>query len=83
MFFTVQQTLPSVTLPAVDAGDSATVELVGSQAASLVWSTGWNAYVSGASQARLAGRLQSRNAAGTPRMAEIHWTVSTRLEVRL
>ncbi|OGU33850.1 MAG: hypothetical protein A3K13_04680 [Gemmatimonadetes bacterium RIFCSPLOWO2_12_FULL_68_9] len=83
MFFTVQQTLPSVTLPAVDAGDSATVELVCSQAASLVWSTGWNAYVSGASQARLAGRLQSRNAAGTPRMAEIHWTVSTRLQVRL
>lgn len=83
MFFTVQQTLPSATLPAMDAGDTATVELVGSQAASLVWSTGWHAYVSGASQARLAGRLQSRNAAGTPRMAEIHWSLSTRLQVRL
>jgi hypothetical protein len=83
MYFTVQQTLPAVTLPAVDAGDSATVELVGSQAASLVWSTGWNAYVSGASQARVVGRLQSRNAAGTPRLAEIHWTLATRLQVRL
>lgn len=83
VYFTVQQTLPSVTLPAVDAGDSATVELVGSQAASLVWSTGWNAYVSGASQARLIGRLRSVNAAGTPRMAEINWSLSTRLQVRL
>jgi len=83
MYVTVQQTLPPMMLPAVDAGDSATVELVGSQAASLVWSTGWNAYVSGASQAKLVGRLQSRNAAGTPRMAEIHWTLSTRLQVRL
>ncbi|MBI2404163.1 MAG: hypothetical protein HYV20_15790 [Gemmatimonadetes bacterium] len=83
MYFTVLQTLPSATLPAVDAGDSATVELVGSQAASLVWSTGWNGYVSGASQARLVGRLQSRTAAGTPRMAEIHWTLSSRLQVRL
>lgn len=83
MYLTVQQTLPAATLPALDAGDSATVALVGSQAASLVWSTGWNAYVSGASQARLVGRLQSRNAAGTPRMAEIHWTLATRLQVRL
>lgn len=83
MYFTVQQALPSVTLPAVDAGDSATVELVGSQAASLVWSTGWNAYVSGASQARLVGRLRSTSAAGTPRMAEITWSLSTRLQVRL
>lgn len=83
MYLTVQQTLPSATLPGVDAGDSAIVELVGSQAASLVWSTGWHAYVSGASQARVVGRLQSRNAAGTPRMAEIQWTLSTRLQVRL
>ena len=83
IYFTVQQTLPSATLPAVDAGDTATVELVGSQAASLVWSTGWHAYVSGASQARLVGRLQSRSAAGTPRMAEITWSLSTRLLVRL
>lgn len=83
IYFTVQQTLPAATLPAVDAGDSGTVELVGSQAASLVWSTGWHAYVSGASQARLVGRLQSRNAAGTPRMAEITWALSTRLQARL
>ncbi|HLB37860.1 MAG TPA: hypothetical protein VJL31_14905 [Gemmatimonadales bacterium] len=83
MYLTVQQTLPAVTFPAVDAGDDATVELVGSQAASLVWSTGWNAFVSGASQARLVGRLQSRNASGTPRLAEIHWTLATRLQVRL
>lgn len=82
MYLNVQQRLGPVFLPAIDAGDSASVELVGSQAASLVWSTGWNAYVSGASQARLVGRLHSAGAGGTPRLAEITWSVSTRLQVR-
>lgn len=83
MYLTVQQNLGPVTLPVVDAGDSGTVELVGAQAASLVWSTGWEAYVSGASQARMVGRLRSGGAAGAPRLAQMNWAISTRLQVRL
>lgn len=82
MYLKVQQTLGPVTLPVVDAGDSGTVELVGAQAASLVWSTGWDAYVSGASTARLVGRLRSGGATGAPRLAQITWSISTRLQVR-
>lgn len=82
-YLTVKHPIGPVTLPASDAGDSATVELAGSEAASLVWSTGWNAYVAGAGQARVIGRLRSVNAAGTPRMAELDWSLSLRLTVRL
>jgi hypothetical protein len=83
MFFTVQETLPPMTLPVVDAGDSGTVELAGAQAASLVWSTGWQAFVSGASQARVVGQLRSGKAGAAPRLARINWAISTRLQVRL
>jgi hypothetical protein len=83
MYLTVQQTLPSVTLPVVDAGDSGTVELVGAQAASLVWSTGWQAFVSAASQARVVGQLRSGKPDAAPRLARINWAISTRLQVRL
>jgi hypothetical protein len=82
-YLTVKHPIGPVTLPARDAGDSATVELAGSQAASLVWSTGWNAYVAGAGQARVIGRLRSVNRAGTPRMAELTWSLGVRLTVRL
>jgi hypothetical protein len=83
MYFTVQQTLPSVTLPVVDAGDAGTVELAGAQAASLVWSTGWQAFVSGASQVRVVGQLRSGKPDAAPRLARINWAISTRLQVRL
>jgi hypothetical protein len=83
VYLTVKHPIGPAILPASDAGDSATIELAGSQAASLVWSTGWNAFVSGAGQARVVGRLRSVNAAGTPRMAELRFSVSTRLQVRL
>jgi hypothetical protein len=83
MYFTVQQTLPAMTLPVVDAGDSGTVELAGAQAASLVWSTGWQAFVSGASQARVVGQLRSGKPGAAPRLARINWAISTRLQVRL
>lgn len=83
MFFTVQQTLPPMALPVVDAGDSGTVDLAGAQAASLVWSTGWQAFVSGASQARVAGQLRSGKPGAAPRLAKITWAISTRLQVRL
>lgn len=83
MYFNVQETLPAMTLPVVDAGDSGTVELVGAQAASLVWSTGWQAFVSGASQVRVVGQLRSGKAGAAPRLARINWAISTRLQVRL
>ena len=82
MYFNVQQTLPPMTLPVVDAGDSGTVELTGAQAASLVWSTGWQAFVSGASQARVVGQLRSGKAGAAPRLARINWAISTQLRVR-
>ncbi len=82
MYLSVQEALGPVTLPLVDAGDSGVVELVGAQAASLVWSTGWQSYVSGASQARLVGRLRSGGATGAPRLAQMNWSISTRLQVR-
>jgi hypothetical protein len=83
MYLTVRETLGPITLPATDAGTAATVELAGSQAASLVWSTGWNAFVSGASQARVIGRLRSVTAGGAMRASQITWNLSTTLQVRL
>lgn len=83
MYLTVRETLGPITLPATDAGTPATIELAGSQAATLVWSTVWNAFVSGASQARVVGRLRSVSAGGTPRASAITWNVSTQLQVRL
>lgn len=83
MYFNVQQTLPPMTLPVVDAGDSGTVELAGAQAASLVWSTGWQAFVSGASQVRVVGQLRSGKTGAPLRLAQINWAISTRLQVRL
>jgi hypothetical protein len=82
MYFNVQQTLPPMTLPVVDAGDSGTVQLTGAQAASLVWSTGWQAFVSGASQARVVGQLRSGKTGAAPRLAQINWAISTQLRVR-
>ena len=83
MYLTVRETLGPITLPGTDAGAAATVEVAGSQAATLVWSTAWNAFVSGASQARVIGRLRSVSADGTPRASRITWNVSTTLQVRL
>jgi hypothetical protein len=83
VYLTVRETLGPITLPATDAGAAATVELAGSQAATLVWSTAWNAFVSGASQARVIGRLRSVSADGTARASQITWNVSTSLQVRL
>ncbi len=82
MYLTVRETLGPITLPATDAGAAATVQLAGSQAASLVWSTGWSAFVSGASQARVLGRLRSVAADGTARASQIMWNLSTTLQVR-
>ena len=83
MYLTVRETLGPINLPATDAGSAATVELAGSQAASLVWSTAWNAFVSGAGQARVIGRLRSVAADGTARASQITWAVHTTLQVRL
>ena len=83
MYLTVRETLGPINLPATDAGTAATVELAGSQAATLVWSTGWNAFGSGASQARVVGRLRSVAADGTARASQITWNISTTLQVRL
>ncbi len=83
MYLSVQQTLGPVMLPAVDAGQNAVIQLAGSQASSLVWSTAWNAYVSGASQARVVGRLTTTGATGSARAAQITWFLTTRLQLRM
>ena len=83
MYLTVRETLGPTTLSATDAGTPATLEVAGSQAATLVWSTAWNAFVSGASQARVVGRLRSVSADGTPRASELTWNVNTQLQVGL
>jgi hypothetical protein len=83
MYLTVRESFGPVTLPATDAGEPATAHVAGSQAASLVWSTAWNAFVSGASRARVVARLVSTSESGNVRKGQVTWNVTTRLQVRL
>ncbi|MBI3983290.1 MAG: hypothetical protein HY337_10270 [Gemmatimonadetes bacterium] len=82
LFLSFQGTLGPVTEPGLDAGDSASVSLAGAQAGTLIWSTAWQTFVAGASQTRVRARLRVRSARGG-REAELLWTVTTRLQVRI
>lgn len=81
IYFTLQRHLGPMTLPAVDAGDSAEIVVAGASAGILVWSTGWQAFVSGSEQLRLRGNLRGMGREGL-REAELTWTVSRRLQLR-
>ncbi|GIW51770.1 MAG: hypothetical protein KatS3mg081_1125 [Gemmatimonadales bacterium] len=81
LYFTVQRHLGPVTLPAVDAGDSAEIAVAGASSGILVWSTGWQAFVSGSEQIRLRGNLRGMGREGL-REAELTWTVFRRLQLR-
>lgn len=82
MYFTIERALGPLILPAVDAGDSAEIAVVGASAGTLIWSSGWQAFVSGASQTRVGGRLRGVGRAGM-REASVTWLITTRLQVRL
>ncbi len=81
IYFTVQRHLGPATLPAVDAGDSAEISLAGASSGIFVWSTGWQAFVSGSEQLRLRGNLRGMGREGL-REAELTWTVVRRLQLR-
>ncbi|HXV85084.1 MAG TPA: hypothetical protein VD793_00215 [Gemmatimonadales bacterium] len=81
-YLSFQGSIPAATVPGVDAGDSVSVSLAGAQAGSLIWSTAWQAFVGAASQARVRARVRVPPALGG-REAELMWTVTTRLQVRL
>ncbi len=81
IYFTVQRQLGPIILPAVDAGDSAQISLAGVSSGTLVWSTGWQAFVSGSEQLRLRGQLRGLGREGL-REAELKWTVTRRLQLR-
>ncbi len=81
IYFTVQRHLGPATLPAVDAGDSAEISVAGASSGILIWSTGWQAFVSGSEQLRLRGHLRGMGRQGF-REAELTWTVTRRLQLR-
>lgn len=81
IYLRVDKTLGPMTLPAVDAGDSALVEVRGTQAGTLIWSTAWQSFASGATQTRVNGRLRGMGAAATQE-ASVTWLITTRLQVR-
>ncbi|HEX9581281.1 MAG TPA: hypothetical protein VF970_09285 [Gemmatimonadales bacterium] len=81
-YLSFQGSIGPATVPGTDAGDSASVSLAGAQAGSFIWSTGWQTFVGAATQARVRARLRVPPALGG-REAELMWTVTTRLQVRL
>jgi hypothetical protein len=81
IYFTIQRHLGPMTLPAVDAGDSAQIVVAGASSGVLVWSTGWQSFVSGSEQLWLRGNLRGMGREGL-REAELTWTVIQRLQLR-
>lgn len=81
MYLRVDKTLGPITLPAIDAGDSAVIDLAGTQAGTLIWSTAWQSFASGATQTRINGKLRGVGA-GSARQADVTWLISTRVQVR-
>jgi hypothetical protein len=81
-FISFRGSIGPATVPGMDAGDSATVALAGAQAGSFIWSTAWQTFVGAASQTRVRARVRVPPALGG-REAELMWTVTTRLQVRL
>lgn len=81
IYFTVQRHLGPATLPAVDAGDSAEISVAGASSGILIWSTGWQAFVSGSERLSLRGHLRGMGREGL-REAELTWTITRRLQLR-
>ena len=81
-YLSFQGSIGPATVPGMDASDSASVAFAGAQAGSFIWSTGWQTFVGAASQAKVRARLRVPPALGG-REAEVLWTVTTRLQVRL
>jgi len=82
LFLSFQGSMGPATVAGMDAGDSATVALAGAQAGSLIWSSGWQAFVGGAIQTKVRVRLTVATERAS-REAELLWTVTSRLQVRL
>ncbi|HWP38884.1 MAG TPA: hypothetical protein VNL18_15165 [Gemmatimonadales bacterium] len=82
LYFSFQGSIGPSMVPGRDAGDTASVSLAGAQAGSLIWSTAWQSFVSGASQTRVRARLRVVSGRGG-REAELLWTVTTRIQVRI
>lgn len=80
-YFTLQRHLAPLTVPAVDAGDSAEVALAGASAGTLIWSTGWQSFVSGSEQLRIRGNLRGMGREGL-REAELTWVIQRRFQLR-
>jgi hypothetical protein len=77
-YLTVNGTFGPATLSiADDAGNRTRLDVTGSMRGSLVWSTGWRAFVSGATTARV--RLERTGAQGTERLTLV---TTTRHQVR-
>lgn len=81
IYLRVDKSLGPVTLPAMDAGDSTLIDLAGTQAGVLIWSTAWQSFASGATRTRINGKLRGVGAA-SGRQADVTWLISTRVQVR-
>jgi hypothetical protein len=82
LYLSVQGSIGPSRASGLDAGDTASVWLAGAQAGSLIWSTAWQTFVSGASQTRVRARLRVVSGRGG-RDAELLWTVTARIQVRI
>jgi hypothetical protein len=82
-FITVRAVASPTTLPFAAEGGIGSATFTGGFAAARVWSTGWNAVVSGATNARVTGTVSIQRADGSPVNGALTLNISARHQVRL
>jgi hypothetical protein len=82
-YITVRAVASPTTLPFAAEGGIGSATFTGGFAAGLVWSTGWNAVVSGATNARVTGTVSIQRADGSPVNGALTLNISARHQVRL